>query len=169
MQPPENKSAVIDRQGEILHVHATRSIAIHERPSGSRERARGLRRLGGIISEDAVSNRVCILLLSRKPVVVSSSRLFAPGRSGVTPRASARALASYLVLEIAGFPLCAPHAADTLSKLTSDISVFHRGPPLRRYLDYSQPVAGFYVCTLGCAEARAGNSPSVRSPRKVYR
>jgi len=27
---PENKSAVIDRRKEIFHIHATRSIAIHE-------------------------------------------------------------------------------------------------------------------------------------------
>lgn len=38
-----------------------------------------------IISEDAVSGCVCILLLSRKPVVVSSSRLFAPGSHGRYP------------------------------------------------------------------------------------
>lgn len=80
----ENKSAVIDRREEIFHVHATRSIAIHERLARASARARGLHRRR-IISEDAVSETVCILLLSRKPVVVSSSRLFAPGRSGVTP------------------------------------------------------------------------------------
>jgi len=41
-------------------------------------------------------------------------------------------------------------------------------PPLRCYLDYSQPVAGFYVCTLDYAEARTDSSRSVHSPQKAY-
>lgn len=92
-----------------------------------------------IISEDAVSGCVCILLLSRKPVVVSSSRLFAPGRTGVTPRA-----VSYV--RNRAFPVM---RADALSKLTSDISVFRSSRFDAISIYYSQPVVGFYICTLG--------------------
>jgi len=102
---------------------------------------------------------VCILLLSRKPVVVSSSRLFAPGHSGVTPRAS------YLVLEIG---LSVMHAAaDTLSKLTSDISVFHRDPRFDVISIIRNRLLRFYVCTLSCAEARAGSSRSSRRKNHI--
>jgi len=105
------------------------------------------------------SQTVCILLLSRKPVVVSSSRLFAPGHSGVTPRAS------YLVLEIG---LSVMHAAaDTLSKLTSDISVFHRDPRFDVISIIRNRLLRFYVCTLSCAEARAGSSRSSRRKNHI--
>lgn len=94
-----------------------------------------------IISEDAVSDCVCILLLSRKPVVVSSSRLFAPGRTGVTPRVVS-------CVRNRAFPVM-PCAPDALSKLTSDISVFRSSRFDAISIYYSQPVVGFYICTLG--------------------
>lgn len=148
---------------EIFHVRATRSI-----DTSLRQRRRGCRGLVGFhravrdnFSEDAVSN--CIPG-SRE----NRSSFRHPDYSH--PVSLGRYPAPYLMLEIGLSVMRA--AADTLSKLTSDISVFHREaqPPLRiraSYISFARNrLPRFYVCTLGI-RARcpvAGSSRSAKSP-----
>lgn len=117
-----------------------------------------------IISEDAVSDCVCILLLSRKPVVVSSSRLFAPGRTGVTPR-----LVSYVRNRAFPVMLCAP----MLYQNSPLIFPYSEAPAstLSQFIIRNRlPV--FYICTLGpIASRRVAASMRVapkRASRTIY-